>query len=239
MIRSRECLALAVVLASCSTNRPQPLAHGPELAINTLTADERADGFRLLFDGRTLGQWREYHGTTVGTWTVVDGTIYHGAGDGRDLITREEFGDFELRIDWKIAAAGNSGIFYRGTEEYPELYWSAPEMQVLDDAAHPDNQNRLTSAGSAYALYAAPAGVVHPAGEWNITRIIVRGHQVEHWMNGVKIVEYELQSPEWTAKVAGSKFKVWPHFGLAARGHIGVQVHGNSVWYRSVRIRTF
>ena len=237
MTRLAETLLIAAAVAGCASNPPIPGA--PEVTPNTLTTEERAQGYRLLFDGRTLDWWREYRGTTTGTWEAVDGAIYHGAGDGRDLITREEFADFELRIDWKIAPAGNSGIFYRGTEEYPELYWSAAEMQVLDDDAHPDNQDRLTSAGSAYALYPAPAGVVRPAGEWNATRIIARGHHVEHWMNGVKIVEYEIDSPEWIAKVAASKFRSWPNFGKAPRGHIGVQVHGNSVWYRSVRIRTY
>ena len=231
--------SLAGLVAGCSSHTVSttPAAHW--LAANTLTPEEQREGFRLLFDGRTLEQWREFKGTDAGTWDVVDGTIHHGAGGGRDLITREEFGDFELRMEWKIAPGGNSGIFYRGTEEYPEIYWSAPEMQVLDDAAHPDGRNRLTSAGSAYGLYAAPAGIVREAGEWNVVRIIVRGHHVEHWMNGVKVVEYELQSPEWTAKVAAAKFHEWPHYGLAPRGHIAVQVHGNDVWYRNVRIRTF
>lgn len=230
------CLA---ALVACTPKSRQPSAHSPVPPANSLTVEEQREGFRLLFDGRSLDQWREYRGTTTGTWEAVDGAIYHGDGDGRDLITREQFVDFELRLDWKIAPGGNSGIFYRATEEYPEIYWSAPEMQVLDDAAHPDNQNRLTSAGSAYALYAAPAGMVRPAGEWNATRIIVRGPHVEHWMNGVKIVAYETGSPEWTAKVAASKFRSWPNFGKAPRGHIGVQVHGNSVWYRSVRVRTY
>jgi hypothetical protein len=104
---------------------------------------------------------------------------------------------------------------------------------------HRDGQDRLTSAGSAYGLYAAPAGVVRPAGEWNSIRIVARGKHIEHWMNGVKVVEYELEGADWSAKVAASKFKEWPRYGLAPRGHIAVQVHGNDVWYRNVRIRTF
>lgn len=231
--------SLAVLVAGCHTQTVSTTTTLVTTSANALTPEESRDGFRLLFDGRSLDQWREYRGTTAGSWEVQDGTIHHGAGDGQDLLTREQFADFELRLEWKIAPAGNSGIFYRGTEEYDAIYWTAPEMQVLDDSAHADGHDRLTSAGSAYGLYAAPAGVVRPAGEWNEVRIVARGHHVEHWMNGQKVVEYELQSPDWTAKVAASKFKEWPRYGLAPRGHIAVQVHGNDVWYRSVRIRTF
>lgn len=229
---------LAVLLSACSTHHASaPLA--PQWVVpNTLTADEQRDGFRFLFDGTTLNGWRDFKRTDTFGWDVLDGTIHHD-GDGADLMTVDEFKDFELRLDWKIAPGGNSGIFYRATEEYPEIYWSGPEMQVLDDSGHADGHNRLTSAGSAYGLYAAPAGIVKRAGEWNAVRIIVRGNHVEHWMNGVKVVEYELNSPDWTSKVAATKFHAWPNYGKAPQGHIGVQVHGNEVWYRSVRIRTF
>ncbi|HVX89278.1 MAG TPA: DUF1080 domain-containing protein, partial [Gemmatimonadales bacterium] len=142
MTRLSGSLLLVAALAACATQTVSTNAAARWQAPNTLTPEEQREGFRLLFDGNTLDQWREFKGTSPGTWDVVDGTIHHGAGDGRDLITREEFGDFELRMEWKIAPGGNSGIFYRGTEEYPEIYWSAPEMQVLDDAAHPDGHNR-------------------------------------------------------------------------------------------------
>ncbi len=164
------------------------------------------------------------------------GEIVRTTGGG-DLITEQQFTDFELRLEWKISTGGNSGIFYRGSEEYDAIYWSAPEMQVLDDAVHADGQNRLTSAGSDYGLYPAPAGVVKPAGEWNAVRLIVRGNHVEHWLNGQKVVEYELGSPDWTAKVAASKFKEWPDYGKMTRGHIGLQDHGDRVWYRNIRIK--
>jgi len=111
-------------------------------------------------------------------------------------------------------------------------------MQVLDDARHKDGQSRLTSAGSAYGLYAAPAGVVKPAGEWNAVRIVVRGNHVEHWLNGTKVVEYELGSPDWKAKVEASKFKQWPGYGRAASGHIALQDHGDRVAYRDIKVRT-
>ena len=239
MRHTSAALLLAASLTACSSNSGQSAADSPQPTANSLTAEERAQGFRLLFDGTTLNGWRAFRGQDHSIWQVQDGMIYQPGGDGADLMTVDEFKDFELRLDWRIASAGNSGIFYRATEEYDQIYWSAPEMQVLDDALHPDGHNRLTSAGSAYGLYAAPAGVVQPAMEWNSVRLIVRGNHVEHWLNGQKVVEYELGSPDWTAKVAASKFHEWPDYGTAPQGHIGLQVHGNQVWYRNVRIRTF
>jgi hypothetical protein len=240
MTRTLPALLAAAALFGCSTHQVSTTtAVAAWDAPNTLTPEEQRQGFRLLFDGTSLTGWRAFKRQDVSIWQVQNGTIYQPGGDGADLITVDEFKDFELRLEWKIAPGGNSGIFYRATEEYPEIYWSAPEMQVLDDSGHADGHNRLTSAGSAYGLYAAPAGVVKPAGQWNAIRIIVRGHHVEHWMNGVKVVQYELGSADWTAKVAATKFHSWPNYGKAPQGHIGVQVHGNEVWYRSVRIRTF
>jgi hypothetical protein len=153
-------------------------------------------------------------------------------------VTREAFGNFELELEWKIDKGGNSGIFYRGTREYDRIYWSAMEYQLLDDANAPDGRKRLTSAAAAYALYAAPAGIVKPADEWNTTRIVVDGAHVEHWLNGQKVVTYELWSEDWKAKVAASKFKVYPNYGLAKGGHIGIQGdHEGTLALRHIRIR--
>ena len=196
---------------------------------------EGTDGWRSL---QSLGDWRGYKSNVVPTgWSEIDGTITK-TGDAEDLVSRREYKDFELSLDWKLAKGGNSGVFYRATEEYEHIYWSGPEYQLLDDAGHPDGRNRLTAAGSAYGLYAPPAGVVHPAGEWNSTRIIVRGRHVEHWLNGQKVVDYELQSPDWEAKVKGSKFGVWPNYGRAERGYIGIQGdHTGLLSVRNLRIR--
>jgi hypothetical protein len=170
-------------------------------------------------------------------WRIADGTLTKSTSIG-DIITRDEFGDFELAFDWMLAPGGNAGVFYRGTEEYDHIYWSGPEYQLLDDAGHPDGKNRLTSAASAYALYAPPAGVVKPAGEWNSSRIVAKGAHIEHWLNGQKVVEYELWSPDWEAKVKASKFGEWPHYGRAHRGHIGIQGdHDGELTLRNIRIR--
>jgi hypothetical protein len=204
---------------------------------NTLSPADVQAGWRLLFDGRTTAGWRGYHRQDMPAgWEVVDGALTRVAEAG-DIITLDQFTDFELALEWKISPGGNSGIFYRVTEEGDDGYFSGPEMQVLDDATHADGQSRLTSAGSAYGLYAAPAGVVRPVGEWNEVRIVVNGRHVEHWLNGQRVVSYELLSPEWEAKVKATKFAQWPEYGRASRGHVALQDHGDWVAYRNIRIR--
>src|SRR5213079_755306 len=145
-------------------------------------------------------------------WRIVDGVLTK-SGPVDDIVTRDQFGNFQLALDWMLSPGGNAGVFYRGTEEYDHIYWSAPEYQLLDDAGHPDGQSRLTSAGADYGLYPSPAGVVKPPGQWNQVRLVVNGNHVEHWLNGVKVVQYELGSPDWEAKVKASKFAPHPRYG--------------------------
>jgi hypothetical protein len=229
-------LAALLALSACAhgySTSPTP-APAP---LNTLTAAEQAAGWKLLFDGTTTNGWRGYKLDSMpGGWQVVDGALTRVAAGG-DIVTRDQYANFELELDWNISPGGNSGILYRGSEEEDAIYWSAPEMQVLDDARHPDGHSRLTSAGSDYGLYPSPAGVVKPAGEWNHVRIVVNGNHVEHWLNGVKVVEYELGSADWTAKVAASKFAPHPHYGRNTTGYISLQDHGDRVAYRNIKIR--
>jgi hypothetical protein len=201
-------------------------------------AENPAGKWQTLFDGKLLNTFRGWRSDGMPSgWQVVDGTLSKD-GNVDDLVTREPFRNFELELEWKIGKAGNSGVFYRGTREYDQIYWSAPEYQLLDDANAPDGRNPLTAAASAYGLYAAPAGVVKPFGEWNKTRIIVKGNHVEHWLNVQKVVEYDLNSPDWKAKVAASKFSKYPNYGLAKAGVIGIQGdHPGSLALRHIRIR--
>jgi len=228
---------LALVIAGCTQVGNAPAASTASGAV-ALTPDQKAAGWRSLFDGTSTSAWRGYKSPTFPAgWRIADGVLTKSGSVG-DLVSKDQFGNFELSLDWNLSTGGNAGIFYRGTEEYDHIYWSAPEYQLLDDANHPDGKSRLTSAGAAYALYPSPAGVVKPAGEWNSTLIVVNGSRVQHWLNGQRLLEYELGSPDWEAKVKASKFVAYPNYGRAPRGYIGIQGdHDGVLSIRNVRIR--
>ncbi|MHB1862939.1 MAG: 3-keto-disaccharide hydrolase [Gemmatimonadaceae bacterium] len=229
-VRAALLVAFAAAFAGCASHQQPASGTAPALA-------ETAGPWQSLFDGHSMDQWRAYKGQSMDGWHVVDGTMTKSQPTG-DIITKSKYANFELDIDWKIGKAGNSGIFYRGTEEYDHIYWSAPEYQLLDDANAPDGKLRITSAGSDYAVYPSPAGYLHPAGEWNSTRIVVNGNHVEHWLNGHKLLAYELGSADWTARVKASKFHVYPNYGKAATGYIGIQGdHEGDLALRNIRIR--
>jgi len=217
---------LACVAAQSGAAAPTTAAGGSAGPWRSLLQDNSATGWR---------GWKE-PGFPAG-WHVAGGVLSK-EGPVDDLVTKDIFADFELELEWKIGKEGNSGIFYRGTREYDHIYWSAPEYQLLDDDNTEDGKSRLTAAGADYALYGAPAGVVLPYDHWNKARLVVRGTHVEHWMNGRKVVEYELKSAEWKSRVAASKFAAYPHYGLAASGLIGLQGdHPGSLEIRGIRIR--
>jgi hypothetical protein len=229
------------LLVACATSDPPDsttTADNPEPAVhNMLTASERDAGWRLLFDGATVDGWRGYGSEEVPAgWSAKDGMLQLDGGGG-DIITSEEFANFELALEWRIGEGGNSGIFYLAELGSDAIFMSAPEMQVLDDAGHPNGQDPLTAAGSNFGLYPAPPGIVRPAGEWNQARIVVEGDRVEHWLNGTRVVEYTLGSAEWADLVKNSKFDDWPEYGTARSGHVGLQDHGDPVWYRNIKIR--
>lgn len=224
---------LAFATLSCS-----PVGSSGDVGADTtgITAEQRADGWRPLFDGKTLSGWRAYQKKDLPpSWRTEGGNLVK---ENSDVVTVDQFGDFELAFEWMLTKGGNAGVFYRATEEYDKIYWSAPEYQLLDDANHDDGKNRLTSAGAAYGLYPAPAGIAKPFDQWNSALIVVRGNHVEHWLNGQKLLEYELGSPDWEAKVKASKFVSYPNYGRASKGHIGLQGdHDGKVTMRNIRIR--
>src|SRR5436309_4910230 len=188
-MKTLRTFATLLLLPNACTAQSQPPPSSTNAAPNTLTDAERAAGWRLLFDGKTTAGWRNYGKPTISDgWKVQDGALTR-TGAGGDIISTDEFKNFELSIDWKIAIGGNSGIFYRASEDSEAIYWNAVEMQVLDDAKHPDGQDRMTSAGAAYDLYPSPKGHVNPGGEWNTARLIVYGHPGEICLNGFKPLE--------------------------------------------------
>jgi len=208
------------------------------LAVAMTTRAAAPSGWRVLFDGKSLDAWRGYKGEAVPTgWHIADGTLTKETPVA-DIVSKDQFGDFELELEWKIGEAGNSGILYRGTEEYEHIYWSAPEYQLLDDAKASDSTSRLTCTGAAYGIYPSPEGHLKPVGEWNKSRIVARGAHIEHWLNDFKLLEYELWSPDWEARVKASKFADWPHYGRSKKGHIALQGDHNGVLaFRNIRIR--
>ena len=206
-------------------------------AMNTLTAKEKADGWRLLFDGKTTNGWRGFRQQQMPAgWTAVDGALTRVA-KATDIVTVDEFGDFELRIDWNIGPNGNTGVFYRVTEEDDVMWHTAPEYQIIDNAYSKERLKPVQLAGANYDLDPPSRDATKPIGSWNETRIVVRGPHVEHWLNGVKVVEYELWSAEWERRVRESKFKDFAHYARARRGHIGLQDHGDRVAFRNIKVR--
>jgi hypothetical protein len=203
---------------------------------NTLTEDEKKAGWKLLFDGKTTEGWKGYRKDKMPDgWQVIDGVLTRATGGG-DICTIEEFADFELQADWKISPGGNSGIMYRVAETHGAPYETGPEYQVLDDEKHGDGKNPLTAAGSIYAVYPPAKKVVKPVGEWNHTKIVLKGPHVEHWLNNEKICEAEIGSEDWNTRVAKSKWAKVTSYAKETKGHIDLQDHGNKVEFKNIKI---
>jgi hypothetical protein len=216
---------------------------------NMLSAKEQAEGWILMFDGKTTTGWRGYNKTAFpdSGWTVDNGTLRcvgsglgEAGGKGGDILYDKKFKDFDLKIDWKISQGGNSGVFYLAQEIPNEPVWkSACEMQVLDNIGHPDarlGKDGNRQAGSLYDLVPAVPQNAKPVGEWNHAEILVYQGTVVHFQNGVKVLEYHLGTPDWTKMIKGSKFKDFHEFGKYLPGFISLQDHGNDVWYRNIKI---
>jgi len=201
---------------------------------------ERAQGWTTLFDGSSLEAFRGYRMTNFPErgWKIEGNTLRALPGGGADLITREQYDDFELEYEWKVSPGGNSGVFYNVAETDGPAWHTGPEIQVLDDSGHPDGRNPKTSAGSLYALFAPnELKKTHPIGEFNQSRVRIKGNHVEHWLNGAKILEYELGSQQLVEAIRNSKFRDMPRFMKEEKGHIAFQHHGQEVWFRNIRVK--
>ena len=237
MLSSLTVLGLGAVLLGCSSAASNGGAASPPPPAAASAAAPVSQEWRNLIDP-TMSAWRGYRQATMPSEWKVENGVVSKVKSTNDIVTRDEYANFELEWEWKIHEGGNAGVFYRGTEEFEKIYFTAPEYQLLDDANAPDGKSRLTSAAANYALYPAPAGVVKAADQWNSSRIVARGAHVEHWLNGQKVVEYDTGSPDWEAKVKASKFATWPKYGRIAKGHIGIQGdHAGELAIRNMRIR--
>jgi len=202
-------------------------------------SEKKLSEWITLFDGTSLDAWRGYKQETMPTgWQIEDSAmVMREPGHGGDIVTRDEFDSFELELDWKVPEGGNSGIMFRVSEDHDYPWETGPEMQVLDNAIHPDGAHLKNTAGSNYDVDAPTEDVTRPSGEWNHVRLVADGPHVEHWLNGVKIVEYELWTDDWNERVAGSKWANHPDYGLNETGHIALQGDHTAVSYRNIRIR--
>jgi len=210
---------------------------------NTLSKAEKQQGWKLLFDGKTKDGWRYYQNKSTEAWEASNGTLHSKGSVANyssihvDLMTKDQYENFDLSIDWKISSKGNSGILYLVTEDYNGAHLSGPEYQIIDDINFPEKLEDWQKTGANYAMNPAPAAEPKPVGEWNNTRIIVNKGHVEHWLNGKKIVEYEMGSEEWKKNKMNGKWKDAPGYGLAKKGYIALQDHGSEAWFKNIKIR--
>lgn len=228
-------IVFLVILCSCASSQ--------KASDSQLTKTGEQDGWKQLFDGKTMTGWRTYQNKAADSWSVKDGTLYCKAeaadksGKRADLLTAQEFENFDLELDWKISPQGNSGILYMVTEAYPAAYLSGPEYQIIDDLHFPQNLEAWQKTAANYAMDTASEMAAKPVGEWNHTRILVNHGHVEHWLNGKKVVDYQLWTDEWKQKKAAGKWKDAPGYGLSKKGHIALQDHGSEAWFRKIRIK--
>jgi hypothetical protein len=249
-------LSFAAVVACARTPAP-PAALPSPVAANELTAAERAGGWILLFDGTSLAGWRGLGSNSIPAahWVVEGGAIRKVPSgrvpvqadgqplEGGDLMTEGTFRDFELAWEWKVAPGANSGVKYNVSEARsaviePRHAAKGFEYQIIDDDRHPDGKLPTHRTAALYDLVAPNASKrVQPVGEWNSSRVVLRGTHGEHWLNGQLVVSYDLGTPAMDSALAASKFRDWPWFAERRAGHIVLQDHGDEVWFRSIRVR--
>lgn len=207
------------------------------------TATAQKSKWVKLFDGKNTDQWHTWRQSEVKGWTIEDG-ILTTEGKSGDLVTNEMYEDFILEFDFKVAPKGNSGVVYKileepDTKKFFNTYASGPEYQIIDDVNYPAEINNRQKTGANYDIYVPnDLTVVKPAGEWNKGVIKIQNNEVEHWLNGKKVVAYTYGSEQWKADVAQSKFAKWEYATPHAKGHISLQGHGDQVWFRKIRIKT-
>jgi len=246
---------LAIIFSGCNsgTNKETTPSDTTETKTtmdtqtSSLTDDEKKEGWQLLFDGTALTGWHAFGKTDAGSsWKSVDGVLYldttktEGKRDEGDLLTDKEYENFHLALDWKLSPGGNSGIIFlvnEDTAKYKRTYETGPEMQVLDNAGHPDGKIEKHHAGDLYDLIACSTETVKPVGEWNHTEIKLDKGKLDFFLNGTNVVSTTMWDDNWNKMVANSKFKDMPGFAKFKKGKIALQDHGHAVWFRNIKIR--
>lgn len=232
MFRISSLLPVVFLLASCPVMAQETGEQVGE------AKQKAAPQYETIFDGTSMDAFRGYHQEAIGQgWKIDNGALHYDGSGGGDIVTKKEYGNFELQFEWKVAPAANSGVIYRVTLGDSASYFSGPEFQILDDDGHPNGKKEITSAGSLYGMYKPTNKKLNPVGSWNQSKIVLRGKQIEHWINGQKVVAAEIDSKDWNERKNASKFKDWDKFGAAAKGRICFQDHGDKVWFRMIKVR--
>ncbi|MBO9660040.1 MAG: DUF1080 domain-containing protein [Chitinophagaceae bacterium] len=259
MIKATLLASSVALLVACSNNAEtkgevtdKDTTQAPAGSFNTLTEEEKKDGWELLFDGKTVNGWHKYgHPGTIGSaWKVDDNALHLDASvkkgwkieGGGDVVTDGEFTNFHLQLDWKIDTGGNSGIIFyvnEDTTKYEDTYNTGPEMQVLDNERHADAKIIKHRAGDLYDLISSSSEPVKPALEWNHAEIKSINGKLDLYLNGVNVVSTTMWDDNWKKLLEGSKFKTMPGFGTFKTGRIALQDHGNNVWYRNIKIKKY
>jgi len=209
---------------------------------NTLTKDEKKNGWTLLFDGKSTNSWRTYKNLPDNSWEVVGGELHcksEGVQQRADLVTKSQYGSFELDLDWKVDKAANSGILYHVQETHAGSYETGPEYQLIDDVGYQEKEKLedWQKSGADYAMHPPLHLAANPQGTYNHTRLIVNGSHVEHWLNGVKVADFEAWTADWEKLKTSGKWKDYPDYGVAKTGVIALQDHGGGIWFKNIKIK--
>jgi hypothetical protein len=244
-------VAIVIVFAACGKKAAETVnpdaeketkLNPMEALDNQLTEQQKIEGWVLLFDGKTKDGWRTFKNKESNSWEVVDGTLHckafevKGSEKRTDLLTEEQYENFELSFQWKIQKQSNSGVMFRVTEDFNEPYASGPEYQILDDLAYTDVQE-TNFTGCLYGMYPVSKKKLNPVGDWNQSKIVSKDNHIEHWLNDEKVLTYEINSPSWNEVKTSGKWKDFPGYAASPKGHIDLQDHGNEAWFKNIMIK--
>ncbi len=242
-------VVVAIVGLICACSQKNKLKDEEETLhiappMNSLTLEEQNEGWKLLFDGKTLKGWRNYNREGISGWEVSDGCLVGlglGGEAGGDIISVKQYGNFILKWEWKLGSGGNSGVIYKVQEgeQYHVPWETGPEYQLIDDENYEFELEEWQKTAADYAMYEPSSEKVVNPQEWNSSMIISNTENVEYWLNGKKVVQFVPLSEAWHNRRESGKFKDYPDYGSAPKGHIAVQDHGSRVWFRNMKIREY